>query len=48
MGESGFCIEPERGSGGKRFTHMPTAIDQEVIVGSDLGETYRVTLKAGR
>jgi hypothetical protein len=47
-GESGFCIEPERDSAGKCFTQMPTAFDQEMTVRSNLGETYRVILKAGR
>lgn len=47
-GESGFCIEPEGGSPGKCFTQMPTAFDQEMTVTSNLNETYRVILKAGR
>lgn len=47
-GETGFCIEPERGSEGKCFAQMPMAIDQEMTITSNLGETYRVILKAGR
>jgi hypothetical protein len=47
-GTGGFCIDPERGAGGKCFTEMPASIDQAMTVVSDLGETYHVTLKAGR